>query len=734
MDARPDIVVILTDQERAPPPYEDAALAAWRARALPGRRWFAEHGVSFARHYTGSLACVPSRPTLLTGQYPDLHGVTQTDGIRKLADDPRMRWLRPDEVPTLGHWFRAGGYDTHYDGKWHVSHADLLDPRSGAPLATNTRRGEVLADATRAYLEADPLAPFGFSGWVGPEPHGPRLADSGCVRDPLIAERTVRWLTTRYQRRRAGDAAARRPFLLVVSFVNPHDIVLFPAWVVRHRRASQGPPPVAAAPTARQSLADRPDAQRAFRAAYHQAYGPGWAIERLYRRHAAAYRARYYQLHAEVDPAIARVRRAVTEDGSADALLVLTSDHGDLLGAHGGLHQKWFNLYDECTRVPFVIAGIGACATRAATVASMPTSHVDLVPTLLRAGGLDAQALGAELRRTFSEVHPLPGRDLLGVVAGADPPAPDRAVYVSTHDNVLDGASRATLMWRALGLGAIAPPPRPRALTHVTASFEALVVRVPDDQIRGGGDHLWKLVRSFDDPRTWSEPGVRQRVPGRWRDRFRTHALADQWELYDLDADPIEATDRSGDPRCAAVRDHLRARLEAERARAVPARRRPWAYVPEQPDVLELRRTRRVEVAPEQVWSILADFGAISAWAPNVDASSLVGDPPTRVGSIRRVRVGPLRLREQVVTWTPLVELGYRITGLPPIVRSVINTWQLTPRAGTTDVTLVTSIERRRGPGSRLAASLLGAQLGRASAQLLDGLAAFSPRRRAGSA
>src|SRR5690606_15575898 len=90
--SRPDIVILMTDEERAAPPYESAELAEWRREALPGRRWFDEHGVSFQRHYTGSLACVPSRPTLFTGQYPDLHGVTQTDGLGKTADDSRMRW------------------------------------------------------------------------------------------------------------------------------------------------------------------------------------------------------------------------------------------------------------------------------------------------------------------------------------------------------------------------------------------------------------------------------------------------------------------------------------------------------------------------------------------------------------------------------------------------------------------------------------------------------------------
>ncbi len=230
-DERPDVVVILTDQERATPPYESAALTEWRHDALPGARWFEDNGVSFRRHYTGSLACVPSRPTLLTGHYPDVHGVTQTDGLGKIWSDSRMRWLRPGEVPTLGHWFRAAGYDTHYDGKWHVSHADLVDPATGTPLATNDDDGAIDPVAVRAYLDADPLDPFGFSGWVGPEPHGPSRADTGLVRDPLLADRVVAWLEDRYARRRAGDTAAARPFLLVAGFVHPHDIVFAPVWL-----------------------------------------------------------------------------------------------------------------------------------------------------------------------------------------------------------------------------------------------------------------------------------------------------------------------------------------------------------------------------------------------------------------------------------------------------------------------------------------------------------------------
>ncbi len=569
---RPDIVILMTDEERAIPPYESDEVLDWRQRMLTGRRWFDENGVSFARHYTGSLACVPSRPTLFTGHYPDLHGVTQTDGLGKRYDDSRLRWLRQGEVPTLGNWFRAAGYDTHYDGKWHISHADLTDPVTGKILATNDDNGAVDEAAVRAYLDADPLDPYGFSGWVGPEPHGAAMANSGFRRDPLVADRIVAWLEDRYARRRAGDPAASTPFLLVASFVNPHDIVLFPAWSRRNPlAASQADPPhVPAAPTASEDLSAKPAAQAAVRAAYFSGYGPSRAVRRTYRTKAQQYRDLYYRLHAEVDGPLDRVRRAVTE-GSAEAVLVRTSDHGELLGAHGGLHQKWFNLYDEATRVPFVIARIGAGATAARTVAA-PTSHVDLVPTLLGAAGVDVASVATELARTFSEVHPLPGRDLMPVVDGA-PADEDRAVYLLTRDNVLEGDSGASGLARQLGRDVNPPAPlRIRVPVDVAGNFEGLVVRVEG--------RLWKLVRTFADPGTWTEPGVRQLAyTGRGAQRYRSDVLDDQWELYDLTGDPGEAVNRWDDPSLDGVRAALRTQLKQVRAEAVPERNNPWPYV-----------------------------------------------------------------------------------------------------------------------------------------------------------
>ena len=115
--ARPNSLLIMTDQERYAPPYESPEMAAFRQTQLPARERLRAAGLELHRHYAGSTACLPSRATLFTGHYPSLHGVTKTDGLAKSHNDPAMRWLDPAGVPTMGDWCRAGGYRTHYRGK-----------------------------------------------------------------------------------------------------------------------------------------------------------------------------------------------------------------------------------------------------------------------------------------------------------------------------------------------------------------------------------------------------------------------------------------------------------------------------------------------------------------------------------------------------------------------------------------------------------------------------------------
>ena len=588
----------MTDEERAPTPYEGEELKSWRDNSLIGRKWFEENGISFLRHYTGSLACVPSRPTLFTGQYPDLHGVTQTDGLGKAYSDTRMRWLREGEVPTLGHWFRAAGYDTHYDGKWHISHSDLMDPATGFPLATNTDTGEIIQSAVDAYREANPLDAFGFDGWIGPEPHGAPLANSGAIRDDLIADRIVSWLENRYRLRSEGDPESLRPFLLVASFVNPHDIVLFPAWKRRDisplKETDSLPPDVPESPTRHEDLATKPAAQIAYKNSYYSAYGPTRTLKETYEENEQEYRNLYYHLHLEVDAPIDRVRTAVTEGNKGEAIIFRTADHGDLLGSHGGLHQKWYNLYDEASRVPFQVARIGKNSTSAREIENTPTSHVDLIPTALALAGLNQVQLSEKLSTEFSEVHPLPGRDLSALIDGIDSPELEgRSAYFMTRDNMLEGDTLASGMARALGMAKKPPPPlRIQVPAHVACNFEGIVTLVPEAEAEGGQNHLWKIVRAFDDPSTWSTPFESQlsASPMRGGDSYRTVPIPDQWELYDLTADPIEVNNLQDSVAAQKVFTYMKDALTQEAERSVPARNNPWPYEKRNPPVEQLPR------------------------------------------------------------------------------------------------------------------------------------------------
>jgi arylsulfatase A-like enzyme len=154
-----------------------------------------------------------------------------------------------------------------------------------------------------------------------------------------------------------------------------------------------------------------------------------------------------------------------------------------------------------------------------------------------------------------------------------------------TRDNVLEGDTGASGLARMLKLTTNVPAPlRIRIPAHTAANFEGLVLRVEDSAAPGGAGHLWKLVRSFDDPATWTEPGVRHlAATGLGGPMYRNDPLDDQWELYDLTADPVEAVNRWTDPDLHDLRSHLRAQLKLVRAESIPERHQPWPYARRRP-------------------------------------------------------------------------------------------------------------------------------------------------------
>lgn len=545
-DQQPNVLVIMTDEERYPPPYEGEAVVRWRRDALPARERLRARSVELHRHYTASTACIPSRASLFTGQYPSLHGVTQTDGLTKAATDPAMHWLDPDGVPTLGDWFRAAGYRTFYKGKWHISHADLITPGRHEGLKTNDADGNVFPEAVDAYLRADRLDPFGFSGWIGREPHGADPADTGLARDELYADQ----VTQLFDDLRAD--ADGGPWLAVASFVNPHDIAFSgPAWsVFGFPPIPDDVPDVPEAPSQADALDDRPGAHEQFVRLWHEMLFPQ-PIDLDYRR-------LYLWLHQVVDPAIDRVLDGLAASGMEEnTIVVFTSDHGDMLGAHGGLMQKWHNGFDEAIRVPLLVSGPGI--TPSSEGLHLPTSHTDLIPTLLGLAGVDVEAAAARVAERHVETHDLVGRDLSPLLRGSVTPADvDTPVYFMTDDQISRGL-RQTGMFSGQPFEPVSGPDK----------VEAVIAHLPTGP--DGADQLWKLVHYFD------------RL-GDWEDR---HALTQlgapepsdpEWELHCLTTDPEERTNLAARPDDApAALGQMQALLHEQRdtKRLVPRLRNP---------------------------------------------------------------------------------------------------------------------------------------------------------------
>ena len=511
---------------------------------MPNRDRLRDGGLELHRHYVGSTACVPSRATLFTGQYPSLHGVSQTDGVAKKDTDPAMAWLDPDEVPTLGDWFRAGGYETHYRGKWHVSHANLTIPGSHDGLMASDDDGRILAEAVEAYRRADRLDPFGFSGWIGREPHGAAKADCGTVRDGVFAEQVVELFGD------LADASRDGPWLAVASFVNPHDIA-FAGGLYELLLGFPSPdgtvPDIPEAPSQSDSFAGRPACQEQFKAV--------WPRMLADQPTDLAYRRLYYHLLTMVDQAIGRILDSLEASGMADeTIVVFTSDHGDLLGAHGGLQQKWCNAFDEATRVPLLVKGPGVVPVPGGV--SMPTSHVDLIPTLMGLVGIDVERAAAGVARHHAEVRPLPGRDLSGLITGRTPSdAVETPIYFMTEDDITSGLSQRNVL-TGEAFDAVDPP----------ACIESVVTTLPTGA--DGGGELWKLNHYYERLDDWNaDHGI---TPS----RFAGPAADPAWELHNLTTDPEERDNRVDD---ADTMLEMRSVLASQRdeKRLLPSLRNP---------------------------------------------------------------------------------------------------------------------------------------------------------------
>jgi Polyketide cyclase / dehydrase and lipid transport len=141
--------------------------------------------------------------------------------------------------------------------------------------------------------------------------------------------------------------------------------------------------------------------------------------------------------------------------------------------------------------------------------------------------------------------------------------------------------------------------------------------------------------------------------------------------------------------------------------------------------VAEISRSRIVLASLPAVWDVLADFGALSSWAPNADHSCILNHGPdgAPLGTTRRVQIGRNALVERITDFEPRTALAYAIEGLPTRLRAVSNRWTLRADGEHTGVTLTSRVVIGSGPLARAAEWVVCRVMAKQSDSMLTGLA-----------
>ena len=353
----PNILFLMCDQLRAD------ALSPDSVCLTPHLDGLARRGVRFCRAYTPNPVCSPARASLMTGLLPHNHGVTV---VTHTVDDDQA-CLRTDK-PHWAQQFVHAGYSTGYFGKWHIERANDLARYGWQTNGSYESLG--MQTAIRQRVQTGPYRLAGYN-----------TAPPGYRADSLLYGVTEAPVENRMMTV-AVDAAAEflenatagpTPWCCFVSLTEPHDPFVCGEEAYEQYDVDTLPLPV----SADDDLRGRPNV-------YRLAADVWRGLSERERREAAAC---YYGSVTEIDSQFGRLLQLLEANGQlGNTLVILTSDHGEFLGAHG-LYCKNFHAGEEVYQVPLLMAGPGVAAEQ---VCPARVGTHDLASTLLEYVGLVA--------------------------------------------------------------------------------------------------------------------------------------------------------------------------------------------------------------------------------------------------------------------------------------------------------------------------------------------------------
>lgn len=357
MSAKPNILLIMFDQ-LAP---QSLPIHAHPLVRTPNMQALADAGTVFDNAYCNSPLCAPSRFSMMAGQYCSRIG----------AYDNAAEF--PSEVPTFAHYLRAMGYRTGLSGKMHFVGPDQLHGYEER-LTTDVYPGDF---GWTPDWESS-RRPFWFHNMQSVVEAGVYERTLELDYDEDVSYQAIRHI---YDIARDDDP---RPFMLTVSFIQPHDPYMVPQrYWDRYDHDAIDMPVVPQIPLDR-------CAEHSARL-YHTCQMDRYKVEEEHIRNA---RHAYYGMISYLDDQVGALMNALDAAGRRDdTLVVMTGDHGDMLGEHGLWYKMTF--LERSVRVPLIMSGPGiARGLRRDDNVSL----VDLLPTLVEYGADgDAPAFAAPL-------------------------------------------------------------------------------------------------------------------------------------------------------------------------------------------------------------------------------------------------------------------------------------------------------------------------------------------------
>ncbi|MBS1855617.1 MAG: sulfatase-like hydrolase/transferase [Acidobacteria bacterium] len=383
---RKNLLILMADQHKR----DCLGVAGNPVVRTPNLDALARSSVRFTDAYCANPVCTPSRASLLTGLYTHNHQTWNN----------ATPW--PYEHKTIAHAFGRAGYMTGLIGKMHFVDAqthgfdyhldfndwyqflgpktrlyadELARPNSGSGLPQIDDLWRDEGDPWRDVRENDGRQGSVAVGRVSRIPEQDQF-------ESFVARESVRFLRTH---------GRKQPFLLISSFLKPHD-----PFMPAERFANMFRPEDMRLPDTwgKVDLSRVPEEVR--NSIRHNGPTPELSNEAEARKRIAL----YYAGIAQMDDALGKVLAALRElDLEKDTAIVYTSDHGEMLGEHG-LWQK-FEFYESSCGVPLLIRDP---AIAAGAVCRTPVSLVQLLPTLCElcdvtpVGPVDGASIAGDLR------------------------------------------------------------------------------------------------------------------------------------------------------------------------------------------------------------------------------------------------------------------------------------------------------------------------------------------------